>query len=127
MVKAEAVLAVAAPEEETPAVMPCGYKVLVRVQTPEERYGSGLWKTAHAVEVEQESAMIGEVCLLGPDAYRDEKRFPNGSWCKPGDWVMFRAHMGTRIRLAEGSDVHYRLLNDDSIEAVLTRPKEVKT
>jgi len=110
--------------EEAP-LTPTGYKVLIRVRTAGRQYTSGLWKTDFSRELEQESAMVGEVCELGPDAYADPKRFPNGAWCKPGDWVLFRAHAGTRIPL-EDQEVHYRLLNDDSIEAVVKRPEEVK-
>ena len=41
---------------------------------------------------------------------------------KVGDYVMFRANTGTRFKVA---GVEYRLMNDDSIEAVVADPRGV--
>ena len=117
--------AVAVIEGAAPALKPCGYKILVRVRTASGQYAFGLWKTEREREIEQEAAMVGEVCEIGEDCYRDPKRFPNGPWCRVGDWVLFKAYSGTRIPLG-GKDVHYRLLNDDGIEAVVRRPEEIE-
>src|SRR5262247_1464570 len=104
---------------------PCGYKILVRVRTASSHYDSGLWKTQTERDVEQAASMVGEVCDVGADAYQDSRKFPNGPWCKTGDWILFKAYAGTRIPL-EDKEIHYRLLNDDAVEAVLRRPQEVK-
>ena len=45
-----------------------------------------------------------------------------GTWGKEGDFVMFRANSGTRFKVA-GKE--YRLLNDDSIEAVVADPRGI--
>ena len=59
---------------------------------------------------------------MGDEAYKDKERFPNGPWCKEGDYVVFRANTGTRIRVG---DVEYRIMNDDSIEAVIDDPSKL--
>ena len=64
-------------------------------------------------------SIIGLVVDMGSQAYADKDRFPTGAWCKVGDYVMFRANSGTRFKVA---DTEYRLMNDDSIEAVVQNP-----
>jgi co-chaperonin GroES (HSP10) len=56
---------------------------------------------------------------MGPDCYKDESKFPTGPWCSEGDWVVFRAFQGTRVKI-HGKE--FRILNDDSIEAVVEDP-----
>jgi co-chaperonin GroES (HSP10) len=66
--------------------------------------------------------VVGLVVDMGDGAYKDKERFPDGAWCKEGDFVMFRANSGTRFKVA-GKE--YRLLNDDSIEAVVADPRGI--
>ena len=60
---------------------------------------------------------------MGTQAYSDKERFPEGAWCKQGDYVMFRANTGTRFKI---NGAEYRLMNDDSIEAVVADPRGVQ-
>jgi co-chaperonin GroES (HSP10) len=60
---------------------------------------------------------------MGDQAYIDKDRFPTGPWCKVGDYVMFRMNTGTRFKVG---GTEYRLMNDDSIEAVVNDPRGVK-
>jgi len=55
-------------------------------------------------------------------AYQDEKKFPTGAWCKEGEWVLFRAYSGTRIKI-HGRE--FRLINDDMVEAVVEDPRGI--
>jgi chaperonin GroES len=65
---------------------------------------------------------MGEVLALGETAYGDEEKFPGGPWCQVGDTVLMREYSGTRFKI---DGVEYRLINDDTIEAVVTRPELV--
>jgi co-chaperonin GroES (HSP10) len=67
--------------------------------------------------------MCGFVLKLGVDAYKDEKRFPSGPYCKEGDWVIFRAYSGTRVKI---HDKEFRLINDDTVEAVVEDPRGIE-
>ncbi len=49
-------------------------------------------------------------------------RKPSGPWCKVGDWVVFRAYSGTRMKMY-GQE--FRLINDDTVEAVVDDPTGV--
>ena len=62
------------------------------------------------------------VAKIGPDAYKDEKRFPNGPSCKVGDFVLVRPNTGTRIKI-HGRE--FRLIHDDSVEAVVEDPRGI--
>jgi len=62
------------------------------------------------------------VVKLGPDAYKDEKRFPSGPSCKEGDFVIVRPNSGTRLKI-HGRE--FRIINDDSIEAVVEDPRGI--
>lgn len=79
-------------------------------------------KPKTAMQLEEVSTVVGFVLKVGPDAYKDEKRFPTGPYCKEGDWVLFRAFSGTRIKI-HGKE--FRLINDDSVEGVVEDPQGI--
>jgi hypothetical protein len=56
----------------------------------------------------------------GPDAYGDKDKFPNGPYCKEGDFVIFRSYSGTRFKIEKQE---FRLINDDTVEAVVEDPR----
>lgn len=103
---------------------PTGYHVLIALPNVEETYGdSGLVKSSQTLRDEHILSTIGLVLDMGDQAYNDKDRFPTGPWCKTGDYVMFRANTGTRFKLGKQE---YRLLNDDSIQAIVPDPRAVK-
>jgi len=102
---------------------PVGYRVLVALPQVEETFGdTGLLKSTTTMNQEHIMSIIGLVLDMGEQAYSDEERFPSGPWCKPGDYVMFRMNTGTRFKVG---GVEYRLMNDDSIEAIVADPRGV--
>ena len=122
----EAVETVETNEEEFEAQLPTpvGYRVLVAMPKVEEAFeGSELLKSVTTKHQEQVMSIIGLVVDMGEQAYSDPDRFPNGPWCEQGDYVMFRANTGTRFTI-EG--LEYRLMNDDSIEAVVADPRGIQ-
>jgi len=108
-------------EEQIPK--PVGYKILIALPNIEETYGeSGLLKSEKTMRDEYILSMIGLVLDMGEQAYSDTDRFPTGPWCERGNYVMFRANSGTRFRVGKQE---YRLINDDSVEAVVDDPSKV--
>ena len=102
---------------------PTGYHVLIALPNVEETFGdSGLVKASSTVREEYILSTIGLVLDMGDQAYNDKDRFPTGPWCKTGDYVMFRANTGTRFKLGKQE---YRLMNDDSIQAVVPNPRMI--
>jgi len=102
---------------------PVGYHILIAMPEVEETYGdSGIIKAAQAIHHDEIMSMVGLVLDMGEQAYSDKDRFPTGPWCKEGDYVMFRMNTGTRFKVG---GMEYRLMNDDSIEAVVKDPRGI--
>lgn len=99
---------------------PSGYKLLIALPKVEDTYGGGILKADITKSREESATIIGAVLDMGPDAYADKSKFPSGPWCKEGDFVIIRAYSGTRFRLF-GQE--YRLINDDTVEGVVTDPR----
>lgn len=102
---------------------PVTYHILCVVPKAEEEYESGLLKAGQTQHYEELLSPVLFVVKMGPDAYADPKRFPSGPSCKVGDFVLVRPNTGTRLKI-HGQE--FRLLNDDSIEAVIQDPRGVK-
>ena len=103
---------------------PVGYRVLVALPQQKDTYeGSNILKTDTAKRLDHIMSIMGLVMDMGDQAYADKERFPTGAWCKQGDYVMFRANTGTRFTV---NGLEYRLMNDDSIEAVIDDPAGIQ-
>jgi len=92
------------------------------VPPAEKEFAGGLLKSDITIQNEEILATVLFVMELGPDAYIDNKRFPGGPWCKKGDFVVVRPHAGSRLKI-HGQE--FRILNDDSIEAVVDDPRGI--
>ena len=123
MTDAAEVIELSEAEFEAQLPKPVGYRLLIALPQVEETFeGSELVKTSQIKQQEQVLSIIGAVIDMGDQCYADEERFPTGPWCKPGDFVMFRANSGTRFKIG---GTEYRLMNDDSIEAVVADPRGI--
>ena len=110
-------------ELEVQLPTPVGYRVLVAMPKVEETYeNTKILKTTNEMHNEHIMSIIGLVLDMGGQAYSDKERFGDTPWCKVGDYVMFRDNTGTRFKVG---DIEYRLMNDDSIEAVVADPRGV--
>lgn len=102
---------------------PVTFHLLCVLPNVDEEYGeSGLVKSAQSMHFEEILSPVLFVVKLGPDAYKDEKRFPSGPSCKQGDFVLVRPNTGTRIKI-HGKE--FRIINDDSVEAVVQDPRGI--
>jgi len=112
-------------EEEYEASLPhpTGYRVLIALPVQEETHTGGvIIKAKETQHIEHLMSIVGLVVELGPDCYKDKNKFPVGPWCETGNYVMFRSNSGTRFKFG---GMEYRLMNDDSIEAVVADPKMI--
>ena len=98
---------------------PQGYKILIGVPEVSDKTEGGVFMPDGLKSAEETASIIGFVMNLGPDAYADEGKFPNGPYCKEGDFVIFRSYSGTRFKI-HGKE--FRLINDDTVEAVVEDP-----
>lgn len=103
---------------------PSGYRILCAIPPTENEFeDSSLVKADITIRNEELMTTVLWVVELGPDCYKDEKRFPNGPWCKKGDFVLVRPHSGSRL-VIHGRE--FRIINDDSVEGVVEDPRGIK-
>jgi len=102
---------------------PATYHILCMVPRADETYDSGLIKADKTAEHEELLTPVLFVAKVGPDAFKDEKRFPSGPSCKEGDFVVVRPNSGTRLKI-HGTE--WRIINDDSIEATVDDPRGIQ-
>ena len=113
----------ATPEEKARQIPePATYHILCMLPEADERYDTGLIKAGKTVMFEELLSPVLFVMKIGPDAFKDEKRFPNGPSCKVGDFIIVRANSGTRLKI-HGRE--FRIINDDSVEAIVEDPRAV--
>lgn len=112
----------AAEEKARQLPAPKGFKILCMVPHIEAKYEGGLIKADSTVSREEMTTHILFVVKLGDMAYTDKDRFPTGPWCQEGDFVLTRAYAGTRLRI---HDREFRLINDDTVEAVVQDPRGI--
>ena len=82
----------------------------------------GLIKSSQVMHHEEVLTPVLFVVKLGPDCYKDTTRFPSGASCKEGDFIIVRPNSGTRLKI-HGRE--FRILNDDSVEAVVEDPRGI--
>mgnify|MGYP005683296123 FL=1 len=112
-------------KEEEPKVAsqmpkPKGYKLLISPVQIDEKTEGGVYVPDALRDAEGIASIIGFVVKLGEDAYKDKDKFPNGAYCKEGDFVIFRSYSGTRFKI---HNEEFRLINDDTVEAVVDDPR----
>ena len=122
-VNLEALLDKAPEQKASQLPKPQGYRILCAIPEIEKEYESGLIKADATISFEEALTTVLFVVELGPDCYQDTTRFPNGPWCKKGDFVLVRPHTGSRL-VIHGRE--FRIINDDSVEAVVDDPRDIK-
>jgi len=97
---------------------PCGYKLLVYIPYLMAKMESSLVMPAESRALYQSASICARVLAMGPQAYRDATRFPDGPWCELGDLILMRAYSGTRFK-RHGYPFEYALINDDAVDGVM--------
>ena len=88
--------------------------------TLEEKTEGGVFIPDSLQQAESTASVVGWVIQMGDLAYQDQDKFPNGPYCKEGDFVIFRSYSGTRFKIEKQE---FRLINDDTVEAVVEDPR----
>ena len=102
--------------------IPTGWRILVLPHRGQGKTKGGVLLSDKTVEETQIATNVGLVLAVGPDAYNDKERFPNGPWCKEKDWVIFARYAGSRLNIQGGE---LRILNDDEILGITDDPESI--
>lgn len=116
------VLNVPAEEKAKQLPDPATYHLLCVLPEANESYENGLIKADKTIQFEELLSPVLFVIKMGPDAFADKERFPSGPSCKVGDFIIVRPNTGTRMKI-HGRE--FRLINDDSVEAVVQDPRGI--
>jgi len=103
---------------------PMGYRILCAIPEAEQEFeDSNIIKADETMRNEETLTTVLFVVELGPDCYKDAAKFPNGPWCKQGDFILVRPYSGSRL-VIHGRE--FRIINDDTVEAVVDDPRGIK-
>jgi len=100
---------------------PTGWRILVLPFKQKDKTKGGILITDSTIEKSQVASTCGLVLATGPHCY-DKEKFPEGPWCKKGDWIIFARYAGSRIKI-DGGEI--RLLNDDEVLATVENPEDI--
>jgi co-chaperonin GroES (HSP10) len=101
---------------------PTGWRILVLPYKGRAKTKGDIYLPDEYVERVSLATVVAYVLAVGPDCYADKVKFPNGPWCKKGDWVILGRYAGARFRI-EGGEV--RIINDDEVIASIANPEDI--
>ena len=107
--------------EKAKLPQPTGWRMLILPFKMDEKSKGGVIFGQETIERQQVGSNCGMVLKMGAHCY-DKERYPEGPWCKKGDWVIFARYAGSRIQI-DGGEV--RLLNDDEVLATVQDPTDI--
>jgi len=101
---------------------PTGWRIVILPYRGAKKSKGGIALSDQTVERNQLTTTCGYVLSVGTLAYKDQEKFPDGPWCKQGDWIIFGRYAGARMNI-DGGEI--RILNDDEILATINDPKDI--
>lgn len=101
---------------------PTGWRIAILPYRGAEKSKGGIILADETQKKTQLATTVGYVLKVGDLAYMDESKFPNGPWCKEGDWIVFGRYAGSRIQI-DGGEI--RILNDDEIIGRVNDPEDI--
>ena len=123
----ESALAEAFPDVN-PGVQPFGSRVLVQIRTPKTMTAGGLILHSESRDTEKWNTQVAKVISVGPLAFKNrntQESWPEGQWCKPGDFVRVPKYGGDRWEVPipgekDEDPALFMVLNDHEVIAILT-------
>ena len=101
---------------------PVGYRMLVRPYSGEKKTDGGIILTDETSEKIQMTTVCALVVKMGDLCYKDKEKFPEGPWCKEGQFVIYGRYAGARFKTNYGE---HRILNDDEIIGTIKKPEDI--
>lgn len=130
----EHALAEAFPAVE-PGVRPFGSRVLVQIRTPKNKTKSGIILHSETKDTEKWNTQVAKVIAVGPLAFKNRDTmasWPEGDWCKAGDFCRVPKYGGDRWEASytdadnEDQQAMFVIFNDLEIIGQVADPLKVK-
>ena len=101
-----------------------GDRVLVQLRREKTTSKGGIILVDETKQTLRFNETVAKVIQVGPLAYRnldaDLTPWPEGPWCKEGDFVLVRAYSGTRFQI-HGRE--FRMIFDDQVDGTVEDPR----
>lgn len=115
-------------------IAPTGSRILVQIRRPKTKTAGGILLSNYTQDAEQDNTQVAKVLAVGPLAYHNRdtmKPWPEGAWCKEGDFVFVPRYAGGRWKVdlpgKKDEKVEMVIFNDlDIIGRVTGDPLAVK-
>ena len=101
---------------------PVGYRMLVRPWSGQAKTKGGVILADETQDKIQMTTVVGLVVKMGELCYKDKDKFPEGPWCKEGEFVIYGRYSGARFKTKFGE---HRILNDDEIIGRIKKPEDI--
>ena len=101
---------------------PTGYRILIKPHIPKEKTEGGVYLSDKTQETMEVTTVVGLVIKMGNLCYKDKDKFPEGPWCKEGQFVIYGRYAGARFKTKYGE---HRILNDDEIIGTINNPEDI--
>ena len=98
-------------------VQPFGSRVLVQIRTPKTKTAGGLILHTDSRDTEKWNTQVAKVVSVGALAFKNRnsmESWPEGAWCKEGDYVRVAKYGGDRweVPLPSGESALFVIFND---------------
>lgn len=108
-----------------PGITPFGSRVLVQIRSPKTKTASGIIIDNGSRDTEKWNTQVAKVISVGALAFKNRNTmdsWPEGSWCKPGDYVRVAKYGGDRweVPLPNGETALFVIFNDLDIIGQVT-------
>lgn len=108
-----------------PGITPFGSRVLVQIRSPKTKTASGIIIDNGSRDTEKWNTQVAKVINVGALAFKNRNTmdsWPEGSWCKAGDYVRVAKYGGDRweVPLPNGETALFVIFNDLDIIGQVT-------
>lgn len=111
-----------------PGITPLGSRLLVQIRTPVTKTKAGIIVPEQARDTDKWNTQIAKVIAVGPLAFRNrdtQEQWPEGAWCKAGDYVRVPKYQGDRMDVPipgrqSGENAMFVLFEDIHILGLIT-------
>lgn len=107
-----------------PCVKPLGSRLLVQIRNPKERTESGIILDVNTKETERWNTTVAKVIAVGPLAFKNrdtQATWPEGEWCKVGDFVRVPKYGGDRFSMeCDVGEALFVIVNDLEVIGLIT-------
>lgn len=106
-------------------IQPFGSRILVQIRTPKRKSSGGIIIDTGSRDTEKWNTQVAKVVALGPLAFKNRdsmQSWPEGDWCKAGDFVRVAKYGGDRweVPMADGESAMFVIFNDLDIIGKVT-------